>query len=153
MHMKEVLSLSYDASAASVVVKVASVKESEHVPGTFVRQLGAPEPQAHIRVDDLPAPHGAAFRALLAALPSLVEVKHAADVADPAALAAKAAAVAAQEQALATREKDAAEALAKAASDKSALDAEIATATARKAVLNAEIAAAEAAKKAAEGSP
>lgn len=95
--MKEVLSLQFDAATDALVVKVAAVKESEHVPGTFVRQLGVPEPEARFTLAELGA-HEAPFRALLAALVPMVDAKHGAVASDPAALAAEASRLARREQ-------------------------------------------------------
>jgi hypothetical protein len=108
--MREVLRLEFDAAADAILVTVAATKQSEHVPGTFVRQLGVPELTASIPVASLPKAQAAAFRALLVNLIPLTETKVADDVADPAALAKKAADVARMQQSLAAETQAAQEA-------------------------------------------
>ncbi len=101
--MKEVLSLQYEAGADAFVVCVSTVKESEHVPGALVRQLGVPQPTARVLLGELPPEHGDAFRALLAALVPLAEKRYAEVIADPLELAAAAARLAQEEQRAAAR--------------------------------------------------
>lgn len=124
--MLEVLSLSYDAGTASVLAKVAAVKESEHVPGVMVRQLGAPEPQARIAVADLPEPHQTAFRALLAALVPIVQGAHGALAKDPDAVARRAAELAEREHRIAAERQAADEEVAARKAELAALDRELA---------------------------
>lgn len=97
--MKEVLRLEYDAGAGGLLATVSVVKESEHVPGVFVRQVGpgVPEPTASVALEELSPKAQEAFRLLLDELIPLVEKKHAAAVADPAEIAAAAARMAAAE--------------------------------------------------------
>lgn len=106
--MREVLSLSYSPDAG-LLVKIAAVKESEHVPGVMVRQLGVPEPQATISLDDLEPRHAEAFRALLATLPDIVDAKHAALAASPEKIAEEAAQLAAERHAYEAARKERAE--------------------------------------------
>ena len=117
--MREVLSLQYDASVDALIVNVAATKESEHVPGAMVRQLGVNEPQADFDLDELPIDHQVAFRALLTWLRDATEEKHAALAASAEAMTAKATALASAEHALKLREESARRELA-------ALEAEIA---------------------------
>lgn len=136
--MKEVLSIQFDAATAALNVKVTSVKESAHVPGTFVRVLGVPEPEARIKLTDL-GEHEAPFRALLAALVPMVESKHGVLASDPAALTAEASRLARREQ-----EIEAA---------KLAADAEVAAKKAELAEIEKQIAAANAAELARADKP
>jgi hypothetical protein len=116
--MRHVLSLEYNAAVDSLLVTVAAVKESEHVQGTFSRQLGAPEPRAGFSLEDLPPEHAVAFRSLLGWLATATEEKHAAAAMEPAAIAARASAVAHAEHELRVKEETARQTLAD-------LDAEI----------------------------
>jgi hypothetical protein len=101
--MQEILSLSYDAGAASLLVRVAAVKESKHVPGVMVRQLGVPEPQAALAVSALPPDLLAAWRTLVTGLPGLVVQEHE-SAATPTAVEERSAALARREFELAQRE-------------------------------------------------
>ncbi len=124
--MREVLEIKYDAATASLLVRSAAWMYAEDtkvfdaedptkpvidpktgkqqvVPAIDangdrirVRVLADVEPIARFVVDDLPPPHRAAFKALLEALPDLVEASVDGDTADPEALRAKAAQVAQQ---------------------------------------------------------
>lgn len=150
--MREVLSFEYDAAADSLTATISTVRESEHVPGVMVRQLGVPEPKARVLIDELPPVHATAFRALRAALVPIIDAKHAAAIADPAALAAKAAQVASAEQLLKSQQEAARHELAVAATEKRAKLEELAAleaANARKAAALAELDAQIAAKQAA----
>lgn len=69
--MKEVLSLSYDAATQAFVVVVAATHESEHVPGTFVRQLGEPDLFERFTLAELPA-----LRNMLDDIVQAVETRH-----------------------------------------------------------------------------
>lgn len=104
--MREVLSLHYSAASRTLLSTVAAVKESEHVPGTFVRQLGVPDPKASVQVDELPEHLRESFDELLEWLLPIVEEKHAAVAANPTAMALKASDLAAREQALLERERE-----------------------------------------------
>lgn len=103
--MREVLSVQFAAASDSFLVTIAAVKESEHVPGVMVRQLGTPEPSAAFAVDELPEEHKAAFRSLLEFLLGATEEKHAAMASDPSKLAAKASELAVRETRLRETEK------------------------------------------------
>lgn len=102
--MREVLSLQYNAATASILATVAATRESEHVPGTFSRVLGVPDPAATVHIDELPPELRAGFDAVLAWLVPIVAEKHAAIVGSPEAMASKAIELAAREQEILERE-------------------------------------------------
>jgi len=116
--MREVLSLSYDAAAAALLVTASAVKPSEHVPGAYVRQLGEADPQTAFSLDELPPEHEEAFRSLLVWLSEETAARHAAAAAAPEEVARRAAAVAGAEYELRVKEEAAKKTLAD-------LDAEI----------------------------
>jgi hypothetical protein len=102
--MQEVLSMIYDAGSASVLVSVSAVRESEHVPGEFVRQLGVPEPTVRFPVSELPTDLQSLFLTFLAGIiPKVVEA-HERVVSDPDELARRASAIEAKAFELAQRE-------------------------------------------------
>jgi hypothetical protein len=105
--MKEILSLSYDASTRAVVAVLAHTKESEHVPGTFVRQLGLPDYTERVLIDDVPE-----LQAALDRLVGLVESRaQAKGLASPELIAAHAE-IARREERLAKNEAEKREQLA-----------------------------------------
>lgn len=134
--MKEVTRLAYDLASDTILATVSVVKESEHVPGAMVRQLGVPEPTASIRLDELPSEAQTAFRALASALIPLVEQRHGALVADPEKVAAKAAELAGREQQIASERRQADEDVARRQAEASTLDKEIARRRAEAAMLD-----------------
>lgn len=103
--MREVLAFAFNAATDSLLVTVAAVKESEHVEGVMVRQLGMVDPSATFEIEALPDEHKTAFRNLLGFLLDATEEKHAELANDPNALAAKASELAVREQRLREEEK------------------------------------------------
>lgn len=102
--MFKVLSIQYEDGSDALLVRLGEFRESEHVEGTFVRQIGAAEPLVRIALADLPQDVASTFASLLDALPALATAKHDELASDPAKLAEAASQLAQREQALALTE-------------------------------------------------
>lgn len=134
--MRECISIQYDASTASFLVRTPAVKvvppladgeeDVGHTVGAAVPQLGVPEPTARIQLAELPEDVRAAFRVLEAALIPATEAKFHGFASDPKAAAEKAQKLAADEQRIEAEKLAHEEAMVQKQAEAAALDAEIA---------------------------